>query len=144
MNHADNLKNHRGSLCPGPDPHCGGAHVPVLRGGGGVHCGLCGSVPAGDPLPAGWADSRLHRHVCAGVPRFPLWAPGPGRLADGAPAWNEVCGDGLYGELILLDTLSRSKYNRSNYSTITFRNESEKYCSRKKKNNSYTADVKGF
>ena len=55
-----------------------GAYVPVLRGGGGVHCGLCGSVPAGDPLPAGWADSRLHRHVCAGVPRFPLWAPGPG------------------------------------------------------------------
>ena len=22
MNDADNLKNHRGSLCPGPDPHC--------------------------------------------------------------------------------------------------------------------------
>ena len=56
MNDADNLKNHRGSLCPGPDPHCGGAYVSVLRGGGGVHCGLCGPVPAGDPLPAGRAD----------------------------------------------------------------------------------------
>ena len=31
MNDADNFKNHRGSLCPGPDPYCSGAYVPVLR-----------------------------------------------------------------------------------------------------------------
>ena len=53
MNDADNLKNHRGSPCPGPDPHCGGAYVPVLRGGGCVHCGLCGPVPAGLSCVAG-------------------------------------------------------------------------------------------
>ena len=58
------------------------------------------------PLPAGRADSRLHRHVCAGVPGFPLWAPGPGRLAGGASAWDKVCGDGLYGKLILMDKVS--------------------------------------
>ena len=34
----------------------------------------------------------------------PLWAPGPGRLAGGASAWDKVCGDGLYGKLILLDS----------------------------------------
>ena len=79
--------------------------------GGCVHCGLCGFVPAGNPLPAGRADSRLHRHVCAGVPGFPLWAPGPGRLAGGASAWCEVCGDGLYGELILIDKVSISCVN---------------------------------
>ena len=112
MNDADNLKNHRGSLCPGPDPHCGGAYIPVLRGGGGVHCGLCGPVPAGDPLSVGRADRRLHRHVCAGVPGFPLWTPGPGRLAGGAFAWCEVCGDGLYGELILMDKVSRGAGRR--------------------------------
>lgn len=66
----------------------------------------------GDPLPAGRADSRLHRHVCAGVPGFPLWAPGPGRLAGGASAWCEVCGDGLYGELILTDKVSRGAGRR--------------------------------
>lgn len=68
---------------------------------GAVCCGLCGPVSAGDPLPAGRANHRLHRHVRAGVPGFSLWAPGPGRLAGGAPVWCEVCGDGLYGELIL-------------------------------------------
>ena len=85
MNDADNLKNHRSSLCPGPDPHCGGAYVPVLRGGGGVHCGLCGPVlailcllagqtvgciamfvlaflvsPFGLPALGGWLVERLH------------------------------------------------------------------------------------
>ena len=101
MNHADDLKNYRGSLYFGPDPRRGGALVPVLRGGCCVRCGVCGPVPAGDTLSAGWADHRLHRHVRAGVPGFSLWAPGPGRLAGGAPVWCEVCGDGLYGELIL-------------------------------------------
>ena len=120
MNDADNLKNHRGSLCPGPDPHCGGAYVPVLRGGGCVHCGLCGPVPAGDPLPAGRADSRLHRHVCAGVPGFTLWAPGPGRLAGGASAWCEVCGDGLYGKLILMDKVSRGAGRRVKQTAARF------------------------
>lgn len=100
MNDADNLKNYRGSLCPGPDPHCGGAYVPVLRGGSCVHCSLCGPVPAGDPLPAGRADSRLHRHVCAGVPGFPLWAPGPGRLAGGAPACTQIYFAEFYDALI--------------------------------------------
>ena len=33
MNHADDLKNYRGSLYSGPDPRRGGALVPVLRGG---------------------------------------------------------------------------------------------------------------
>lgn len=33
MNHADNLKNYRGSLCPGADAHCGGALVPCLHRG---------------------------------------------------------------------------------------------------------------
>ena len=41
----------------------------------------------------------LHHHVCAGVPGFPLWAPGPGRLAGGASAWCEVCGDGKYAAM---------------------------------------------
>ena len=43
---------------------------------------------------------------------FPLWAPGPGRLAGGASAWCEVCGDGLYGELILTDKVSRGAGRR--------------------------------
>ena len=48
-----------------------------------------------------------------GLPaRFPLWAPGPGRLAGGASAWCEVCGDGLYGELILTDKVSRGAGRR--------------------------------
>ena len=100
MNHADDLKNYRGPLYSGPDHRRGDALIPVLRGGCCVRCGVCGPVPAGDPLPAVRADHGLHRHVCAGVPGFSLWAPGPGRLAGGAPAWCEVCGDGLYSELI--------------------------------------------
>ena len=86
MNDADNLKNHRGSLCPGPDPHCGGAYVPVLRGGGGVHCACVGLSllailcllagqtvgciamfvlaflvsPFGLPALGGWLVERLH------------------------------------------------------------------------------------
>ena len=40
------------------------------------------------------------------------FAPGPGRLAGGASAWCEVCGDGLYGELILTDKVSRGAGRR--------------------------------
>ena len=87
---------------------------------GAVCCGLCGPVPAGDPLPAGRANHRLHRHVRAGVPGFSLWAPGPGRLAGGAPVWCEVCGDGFYGKLILLDTLSRSSGRRVEQTAARF------------------------
>ena len=112
MNHADDLKNYRGSLYSGPDPRRGGALVPVLRGGRCVRCGVCGPVPVGDPLPAGRADHRLHRHVRSGVPGFSLRAPGLGRLAGGAPAWCEVCGDGFYGKLILLDKVSRGYMDR--------------------------------
>ena len=86
MNDADNLKNHRGSLCPGPDPHCGGAYVLVLRGRSGVHCGCVGLSllailcllagqtvgciamfvlaflvsPFGLPALGGWLVERLH------------------------------------------------------------------------------------
>ena len=73
MNDADNLKNHRGSLCPGPDPHCGGAYVPVLRGGA-ILCLLAGQTvgciamfvlaflvsPFGLPALGGWLVERLH------------------------------------------------------------------------------------
>ena len=52
-----------------------------------------------------------HRHVSAGVPGFPLGS-GPRRLAGGASAWCEVCGDGLYGELILTDKVSRGAGRR--------------------------------
>ena len=34
------------------------------------------------------------------------------RLAGGAPAWCEVCGDGFYGKLILLDKVSRGYMDR--------------------------------
>ena len=57
---------------------------------------------------------------CAGVPGFPLWAPGPGRLAGGASAWCEVCGDGLYGELILMDKVSRSSGRRVKQTAARF------------------------
>ena len=107
-------------LYSGPDPRRGGALVPVLRGGRCVRCGVCGPVPAGDPLPAGRADHRLHRHVRAGVPGFSLWAPGPGRLAGGAPAWCEVRGDGLYGELILMDKVSRGAGRRVKQTAARF------------------------
>ena len=49
-----------------------------------------------------------------------LWAPGPGRLAGGAPLWCEVCGDGFYGKLILLDTLSRSSGRRVEQTAARF------------------------
>ena len=62
----------------------------------------------------------LHRHVRAGVPGFSLWAPGPGRLAGGAPVWCEVCGDGFYGKLILLDTLSRGSGRRVEQTAARF------------------------
>lgn len=84
----------------GSDLRCGGAFVPVLCGGRCVHCSLRGLVPAGNPLPAGRADSRLHYHVCAGVFGFHLWDSGPGWLSGGTSAWCEVCGDGLYSKLI--------------------------------------------
>lgn len=100
MNHADDLKNYRGSFYSGLDPRRGGALVPVLRGGRCVRCGVCGPVPAGDPLPAGRADHRLHRHVRAGVPGFSLWAPGPGRLAGGAPACTQIYFAEFYDALI--------------------------------------------
>ena len=64
--------------------------------------------------------TRLHRHVRAGVPGFSLWAPGPGRLAGGAPVWCEVCGDGFYGKLILLDTLSRGSGRRVEQTAARF------------------------
>ena len=86
MNDADHLKNHRGSLCPGPDPHCGGAYVPVLRGGAvcivacvglsllAILCLLAGQTvgciamfvlaflvsPFGLPALGGWLVERLH------------------------------------------------------------------------------------
>lgn len=63
-----------------------------------VCCGMCGPVPAGDPLPAGHAGYRMHCHICAGLPSFPLWALGPERLAGGVPAWFKI--DGFYHELI--------------------------------------------
>lgn len=43
-------------------------------------------------LPQDDIEERLGRCIL-------LWAPGPGRLAGGAPVWCEVCGDGLYGNL---------------------------------------------
>ncbi len=64
-------------LYSGPDPRRGGALV-LSCVAGAVRCGVCGPVPAGDPLPAGRADHRLHRHVRAGVPGFSLWAPALG------------------------------------------------------------------
>ena len=51
---------------------------------------------------------------------FPLWAPGHGRLAGGASAWSEVCGDGLYGELILLDKVSRGAGRRVEQTAARF------------------------
>ena len=101
MNHAYRFENHRGPLCFGADAHCGGALVPLLHSGGGVLAGVYGFRPAGGLRLFCRAAYRVYRGSGAGVPGFPLWAPGPGRLAGGAPVWCEVCGDGLYGELIL-------------------------------------------
>ena len=47
MNHADNLKNYRGSLCPGADAHCGGALVPCLHRGRVLRPCVYGICPAG-------------------------------------------------------------------------------------------------
>ena len=119
MNHADNLKNHRGSLCPGLILIV--AVLTFLSCVAGAVCivacvGL--SLLAILCLLAEQTVGCIAMFVLAFL-GFPL-SPGPGRLAGGASAWDKVCGDGLYVELILMDTLSRSAGRRVKQTAARF------------------------
>ncbi|MFR4024406.1 MAG: CD1845 family protein [[Eubacterium] siraeum] len=47
MNHAYHFENHRGPLCSGADPRCGGALVPLLHRGRVLLAGVYRLCPAG-------------------------------------------------------------------------------------------------
>lgn len=77
MNHAYHFENHRGPLCSGADPRCGGALVPLLHRRGallaacgffaGLHTGCIAMLvlaflvsPFGLPAIGEWLLERLY------------------------------------------------------------------------------------
>ena len=97
---ADRSENPLFSPCSGADAYCGGALVPCLHRGYGVLAGVYGFRPAGGLRLFCGAAYRVYRGSGAGVPGFPLWAPGHRVLAAGSSVRGKIRLAGFYGELM--------------------------------------------